>query len=148
MCFPQQKFSKICANGLGVNVSNQEGFTPLHMAALHGHSELVSLLLRHGASASAKNSQLAAPLHLACQRGHTQVTLPWHEPRCHLAPTESCLAKSATRSRENEFGGSGFCFWCLNLQMERGTLSWNHFSRHLFFIKAYMTYINIYDLCI
>ncbi|NXS01770.1 ANR27 protein, partial [Oxylabes madagascariensis] len=73
-CGPaQKKFSRICANGLGVNVSNQEGLTPLHMAALHGHGELAALLLRHGASASARNAQLAAPLHLACQKGHCQV---------------------------------------------------------------------------
>lgn len=76
MYFPQQTFSRVCADGLGVNVSNQDGFTPLHMAALHGHGELASLLLKHGASASAKNAKLAAPLHLACQKGHCQVTLP------------------------------------------------------------------------
>ncbi|KAI1235378.1 hypothetical protein IHE44_0002240 [Lamprotornis superbus] len=46
----EMKFSRICSNGLGVNVSNQDGFTPLHMAALHGHGELAALLLRHGAS--------------------------------------------------------------------------------------------------
>lgn len=80
--FPPQKFARISANGLGVNVSNQDGFTPLHIAALHGHSELVSLLLKHGASISAKNAKHAVPLHLACQKGHFQVTEPLH--KCKL----------------------------------------------------------------
>lgn len=102
MCFPPQKFSRICANGLGVNVSNQDGFTALHMAALHGHSELAALLLRHGANANAKNAQLAAPLHLACQRGHSQVTLPWHTAHWHLAPTESCLRKLSAAPNQGQ----------------------------------------------
>lgn len=76
LCTPQQKFARVPANGLGVNVSNQDGFTPLHMAALHGHSDLVSLLLKHGASISAKNAEHAVPLHLACQKGHSQVMEP------------------------------------------------------------------------
>ncbi|NXC19742.1 ANR27 protein, partial [Corythaeola cristata] len=93
-CGPaQKKFARISANGLGVNVSNQDGFTPLHMAALHGHSELVSLLLKHGASISAKNAKHAVPLHLACQKGHFQVTEPLH--KCKLfstkPPTKSCF---------------------------------------------------------
>lgn len=70
---PQQKLFRVLSNGLGVNVTNQDGFTPLHMAALHGHADLVSLLLKHGANIGQKNADRAVPLHLACQSGHTQV---------------------------------------------------------------------------
>lgn len=98
MYFPQQTFSRICADGLGVNVSNQDGFTPLHMAALHGHGELASLLLKHGASASAKNAKLAAPLHLACQKGHCQVNPAFCTKLSNSCPpVESCLGKLSTR---------------------------------------------------
>uniref|UniRef100_A0A8C0JET2 Uncharacterized protein n=1 Tax=Chelonoidis abingdonii TaxID=106734 RepID=A0A8C0JET2_CHEAB len=76
--FSQQKLARIPANGLGVNVTNQDGFTPLHVAALHGHPELVYLLLKHGANSSAKNMNHAVPLHLACQKGHFQVTGSLH----------------------------------------------------------------------
>ncbi|NWW35922.1 ANR27 protein, partial [Panurus biarmicus] len=109
-CGPaQKKFSRTCANGLGVNVSNQDGFTPLHMAALHGHGELASLLLRHGACASAKNAQLAAPLHLACQKGHCQVV--------------KCLMDyNAKPNKKDIYGNTPLIYACLNGHYETAAL--------------------------
>ncbi|XP_037675227.1 ankyrin repeat domain-containing protein 27 isoform X4 [Choloepus didactylus] len=73
-CAPAQKrLAKIPASGLGVNVTGQDGSSPLHVAALHGRADLVRLLLKHGASAGARNTNQAVPLHLACQKGHFQV---------------------------------------------------------------------------
>ncbi|KAM5295562.1 ankyrin repeat domain-containing protein 27 isoform 4-T5 [Glossophaga mutica] len=72
-CAPAQKLAKIPANGLGVNVTSQDGSSPLHVAALHGRVELIPLLLKHGASVGARNTNQAVPLHLACQQGHFQV---------------------------------------------------------------------------
>lgn len=73
-CAPaQKKLARIPANGLSVNVTNQDGFSPLHMAALHGRTDLVPLLLKHGAYSGARNTSQAVPLHLACQQGHFQV---------------------------------------------------------------------------
>ncbi|KAM3919856.1 ankyrin repeat domain-containing protein 27 isoform 2-T2 [Leptodactylus fuscus] len=73
-CGPvQKKLSRIPTNGLGVNVTSRDGFTPLHIAALHGHSVLVTLLLKHGAHVDAKNGNRALPLHLACHKGHFEV---------------------------------------------------------------------------
>ncbi|KAM9607844.1 ankyrin repeat domain-containing protein 27 isoform 2-T2 [Trichechus inunguis] len=73
-CAPaQKKLFKIPANGLGVNVTNQEGSSPLHVAALHGRADLIPLLLKHGANVGARNADQAVPLHLACQKGHFQV---------------------------------------------------------------------------
>ncbi|KAM8945997.1 ankyrin repeat domain-containing protein 27 [Pelodytes ibericus] len=72
-CGPVQKLSKIPPNGLGVNVTSRDGFTPLHIAAMQGHSVLVSLLLKHGANVDAKNGNRALPLHLACHKGHLEV---------------------------------------------------------------------------
>ncbi|EGW06774.1 Ankyrin repeat domain-containing protein 27 [Cricetulus griseus] len=73
-CAPaQKKLAKVPASGLGVNVTNQDGSSPLHMAALHGRTDLVSLLLKHGVSSGARNTSQAVPLHLACQQGHFQV---------------------------------------------------------------------------
>ncbi|XP_005052748.1 PREDICTED: ankyrin repeat domain-containing protein 27 [Ficedula albicollis] len=113
-CGPaQKKFSRICANGLGVNVSNQDGFTPLHMAALHGHGELAALLLRHGANASAKNAQLAAPLHLACQRGHSQVV--------------KCLMDyNAKQNKKDIYGNTPLIYACLNGHYETTALLLQH----------------------
>ncbi|XP_045047891.1 ankyrin repeat domain-containing protein 27 isoform X9 [Desmodus rotundus] len=73
-CAPaQKKLAKIPANGLGVNMTSQDGSSPLHVAALHGRVELIPLLLKHGASVGARNTNQAVPLHLACQQGHFQV---------------------------------------------------------------------------
>ncbi|KAM8861624.1 ankyrin repeat domain-containing protein 27 [Synchiropus picturatus] len=72
-CAPTQKPSVLPPGALGVNSCNIDGFTPLHVAALHGHTELTSLLIRHGATVNARTNQSATPLHLACQNSHIQV---------------------------------------------------------------------------
>uniref|UniRef100_A0A8C0HKJ9 Ankyrin repeat domain 27 n=1 Tax=Buteo japonicus TaxID=224669 RepID=A0A8C0HKJ9_9AVES len=113
-CGPaQKKFARISASGLGVNVSNQDGFTPLHMAALHGHSELVCLLLKHGASISAKNAKHAVPLHLACQKGHFQVV--------------KCLMDyNAKQNKRDIYGNTPLIYACLNGQYETTALLLQH----------------------
>ncbi|XP_067158612.1 ankyrin repeat domain-containing protein 27 isoform X2 [Apteryx mantelli] len=113
-CGPaQKKFARIPANGLGVNVSNQDGFTPLHMAALHGHSELVSLLLKNGANISAKNAKHAVPLHLACQKGHFQVV--------------KCLMDyNAKQNKKDIYGNTPLIYACLNGQYETTALLLEH----------------------
>nr|XP_046249206.1 ankyrin repeat domain-containing protein 27 isoform X2 [Scatophagus argus] len=71
-CAPAQKLSVLQAGALCVNSSNVDGFTPLHVAALHGHSVLAALLIRHGANVNARTNQSATPLHLASQNSHVQ----------------------------------------------------------------------------
>nr|XP_033490480.1 ankyrin repeat domain-containing protein 27-like [Epinephelus lanceolatus] len=73
-CAPTQKLSVMQAGTLGVNSCNTDGFTPLHVAALHGHSALAALLIRHGASVNARTNQSATPLHLASQNSHIQLS--------------------------------------------------------------------------
>ncbi|XP_023811300.1 ankyrin repeat domain-containing protein 27 isoform X2 [Oryzias latipes] len=72
-CAPSQRLSVQQAGALGVNSCNADGFTPLHVAALHGHSALAGLLIRRGANINARTNQSATPLHLASQNGHHQV---------------------------------------------------------------------------
>ncbi|XP_037306293.2 ankyrin repeat domain-containing protein 27 isoform X2 [Pungitius pungitius] len=72
-CAPTQKLSVLQAGALGVNSCNGGGFTPLHVAALHGHCALAALLIRHGANVNARTNQSATPLHLASQNSHVQV---------------------------------------------------------------------------
>lgn len=71
LCVSQ--LSVLQAGALGVNSCNVDGFTPLHVAALHGHSALAALLIRHGANVNARTNQSATPLHLASQNSHVQV---------------------------------------------------------------------------
>ncbi|XP_062997471.1 ankyrin repeat domain-containing protein 27 [Elgaria multicarinata webbii] len=101
-CGPvQKKFFRAPSNGLGVNVTNQDGMTPLHAAALHGHADLVSLLLKHGANIGAKDANRAVPLHLACQSGHFQVV--------------KCLTEcSAKQNKKDVHGNTPLMYACMS----------------------------------
>jgi len=48
---------------------NEEGLTPIHLAAAAGNADIVLLLLEHGANPSARESHGLTPLHLAAQNG-------------------------------------------------------------------------------
>jgi ankyrin repeat protein len=41
-------------NGININQSGEHGYTPLHQACSLGHTELVTLLLKHGANPFAR----------------------------------------------------------------------------------------------
>nr|CAD7458068.1 unnamed protein product [Timema tahoe] len=59
---------------LNVNVCNPEGFTPLHVATMHGRTEMVRLLLDANAHPNVTTrTKGATPLHLACQNQRSQV---------------------------------------------------------------------------
>ncbi|XP_053126363.1 ankyrin repeat domain-containing protein 27 isoform X2 [Hemicordylus capensis] len=101
-CGPvQKKLLRVPSSGLGVDVANQDGLTPLHVAALHGHADLVSLLLRHGASSGVRNVSCAVPLHLACQNGHFQVV--------------KCLMEcNANQNKKDIHGNTPLIYACSN----------------------------------
>ncbi|KAL8194885.1 UNVERIFIED_CONTAM: hypothetical protein K2H54_037571, partial [Gekko kuhli] len=105
-CGPVQKeLFRVPTNGLGVNAANHDGLTPLHVAALHGRVDLVSLLLKHGAEIGARNSNRAAPLHLACQNGHFQVV--------------KCLMEfDAKQNKKDIHGNTPLIYACLNGDQE------------------------------
>ncbi|KAM4619223.1 ankyrin repeat domain-containing protein 27 isoform 2-T2 [Polymixia lowei] len=107
-CAPRQKLASLQASGLGVNSSSADGFTPLHVAALHGHTALVSLLTRHGANINARNSQSATPLHLASQNSHTQVV-------------RSLLEGNAKLNKKDHFGNTALIHACLKGHMDTVT---------------------------
>uniref|UniRef100_A0A8C8U326 Ankyrin repeat domain 27 n=1 Tax=Peromyscus maniculatus bairdii TaxID=230844 RepID=A0A8C8U326_PERMB len=88
----REKLARIPANGLGVNVTNQDGSSPLHMAALHGRTDLVPLLLKHGAYSGARNTSQAVPLHLACRQGHFEVV--------------KCLLEANAKPNKKDLGGN------------------------------------------
>ncbi|UCC74274.1 MAG: ankyrin repeat domain-containing protein [Gemmatimonadota bacterium] len=56
-----------------MSAANDGGHTPLMGAALFGHTEVGSLLLKHGADVNAKAVDGATALSLAEQAGHTEV---------------------------------------------------------------------------
>ncbi|XP_064807433.1 ankyrin repeat domain-containing protein 27-like isoform X5 [Oncorhynchus masou masou] len=108
-CGPSQKFVCLQASGLGVNSSSVDGFTPLHVAALHGHTALVSLLSRNGANVNARNSQSATPLHLASQNSHIQVVT-------------SLLECNAKLNKKDRYGNTPLIHTCLRGHLDTATI--------------------------
>lgn len=56
-----------------INSQDEDGNTPLHLAARHGHVEVVSALEMLGANVSLKNNLNFNPLHEACAAGNNEV---------------------------------------------------------------------------
>jgi len=55
----------LLANKADVNVTNENGRTPLHYAATQNHTDLVELLLANQADVNAKDIEGKTPLSLA-----------------------------------------------------------------------------------
>jgi ankyrin repeat protein len=59
--------------GADIEASAYDGFRPLHVAALHGHVEVVTTLVELGADIVARIYSGETPLQLSIQQGHHQV---------------------------------------------------------------------------
>lgn len=59
--------------GADINVPDKDGNAPLHLAAMSGNSELVSLLLYNEAIIDILNKKMQTPLHLACNGGFEEI---------------------------------------------------------------------------
>ncbi|XP_029911138.1 ankyrin repeat and SAM domain-containing protein 1A isoform X3 [Myripristis murdjan] len=59
--------------GPNVNCVDSTGYTPLHHAALNGHSEVVELLLRNEALTNIADNKGCYPLHLAAWKGDQRI---------------------------------------------------------------------------
>ncbi|KAH9503362.1 Ankyrin repeat and sterile alpha motif domain-containing protein 1B [Bulinus truncatus] len=65
--------SLLSLKNANVNCADGSGETPLHLAALNGHKEIVSMLLECDASPTILDTQDCSPLHLAAWNGHTEI---------------------------------------------------------------------------
>ena len=63
----------------------QNGFTPLHLASLEGHSDMVALLLEHGATVNCQSANGLTPMHLAAQEDHVPVAKTLAEHNAEIA---------------------------------------------------------------
>ena len=58
--------------GANVNATQSGAVTPLHLAAAQGKTEMILLLLQHGASATARTTEDKLPTDYAREHGHTR----------------------------------------------------------------------------
>ncbi|HWV99756.1 MAG TPA: ankyrin repeat domain-containing protein [Candidatus Acidoferrum sp.] len=56
-----------------VGAKDWDNLTPLHLAAFHGHKDVVEFLLAHAAEVNAKTTAGVTPLHMAAQIGSQEV---------------------------------------------------------------------------
>ncbi|XP_013171530.1 PREDICTED: uncharacterized protein LOC106120704 isoform X2 [Papilio xuthus] len=59
--------------GAGVNVQDDNGYTPLHHACLRGHKDIVQVLLSVDALPTVVDKKGATPLHLAAWKGDSDI---------------------------------------------------------------------------
>ena len=66
----------LCALGADVEYTTDKihGYRPLHFAAEHDNSEIIKLLIEHGALLNAQTLTGCTPLHLAAMNGNVQAT--------------------------------------------------------------------------
>ena len=57
-----------------INEQKDDGYTPLHLASLNNHLDVVQLLVKLGnANKDYQNTSLQTPLHLAIQKQHAAI---------------------------------------------------------------------------
>lgn len=56
-----------------LNKEKDDGFTPLHLAALNGHYQIAEYLIQKGADIKLVNKKNQNALMLACSQGHVKV---------------------------------------------------------------------------
>ena len=66
---------KLLAAGGDVDAPDSHGFTPLHIAALHGRVKAAVVLVKAGARADALSERNQTPAEVARAAGHEQIVL-------------------------------------------------------------------------
>jgi ankyrin repeat protein len=64
------RIKTLVASGVGADTRNRFGWTPLMLAALEGHTPIISYLISAGADVNATNDYGVSPLAYAALKGH------------------------------------------------------------------------------
>jgi ankyrin repeat protein len=64
----------LAIEGIDVNAKKEDGWTPLHLAVIHGHLDIVKVLLAMEVLMSMQRKRMVqTPLHLAASHGHLEI---------------------------------------------------------------------------
>jgi len=63
----------LIANGADINAADDDGDTPLHLAAMMGYQREADLLLAHDAGVNTMNKKGMTALHYAVLNGHREI---------------------------------------------------------------------------
>ncbi|MCZ2808354.1 MAG: ankyrin repeat domain-containing protein [Candidatus Bathyarchaeota archaeon] len=114
--------------------NDKEGFTPLRMATINGHAEVVRVLLAHGANVNARDEKGATPLFWAANRGNAEVMellldkgaeieaqtqeeftpLTMAASNGHIKVVRVLLAHGANANAQNKFGATPLIMAAMN----------------------------------
>ncbi len=60
----------LCSNGAALDVTDKNGFSPVHLAAMNGNADVLSMLIAKGAPINLESNAKDTPLHLAARNDH------------------------------------------------------------------------------
>jgi ankyrin repeat protein len=95
------EISRLLRAGADIEAKTALGWTPLQLASVMGHSQVVKEFLYHGADAEAKDRSFFTPLHFACYNGHVAVVIELIGPNDSDGATSTILGKRTSRGGAN-----------------------------------------------
>ena len=88
---------------MDVNQSNTLGFTPLHLAVLKKHSNVVQVLINAGADIEAKGFDGSSPLHCVCEVGELEIAKMLVEAGADVCVVDDSSETSLIRSARDGY---------------------------------------------
>jgi len=70
-----EKIKDILLQGADINQRFERGLTPIHVASMFGHREVVARLQQAGADVNTLSDEGVTPLHLACLKGRLNIVV-------------------------------------------------------------------------
>lgn len=99
---PHRCVQQLLQHGASVNSrTEEEDDTALHVAARHGLTDHVQLLLRYGAELEAKNEEGQTPLNAACAQPHQPQDMDRYYRVCQLLVESGASINAADRDRQH-----------------------------------------------
>ena len=109
----QEELWELLGTGADMDEADEDGVTPLMLAAAHGHTALVAELVAHGANTAARDHHGQFALYAGARRGHLPVVqlLVAHAPH---VPVDCALDRGRTPLYGAAVGGHvAVCQWLL-----------------------------------